>query len=179
MRSEPGTKSKWRPSVQTEFAARLRAGFGLWSSPERFMLFCRPESRVSQPAAARRKRNPMSKCSFAGALIGLLCAAAALWPALAAEGAGGPNFSANGWDGDGENEFTPPKSGPGPVTSDPAHPYVSNFVAARTGAKANWRVADVGNPILKPWVIEALKKANEDALAGKAMFTREALCWPT
>ena len=121
----------------------------------------------------------MSKCPFAGALIGLLCAGAALWPALAAEGTAVPNFSANGWDGDLKNEFTPPKSGPGPVTSDPAHPYVSNFEAVRTGAKANWRVADLNNPNLKPWVIEALKKANADALADKAMFTREARCWPT
>jgi hypothetical protein len=40
-------------------------------------------------------------------------------------------------------------------------------------------VADLSNPILKPWVIEALKKANADALGGKAMFTREARCWPT
>ena len=115
----------------------------------------------------------MSKIALAGALIGLLCAG----PALAAEPPV-PSF-AGGWDGDGENEFTPPKSGPGPVTSDPAHPYVSNFVAARTGAKANWRVADLNNPNLKPWVVEALKKANADSLAGKAMFTREARCWPT
>lgn len=121
----------------------------------------------------------MSKSCLAGALIGLLCAGNALWPALAAAGAPVPNFSANGWDGDGENEFTPPKSGPGPVTSDPAHPYVSNFAARRTGAQANWRVADLRNPNLKPWVVEALRKANEDALAGKAMFTREARCWPT
>jgi hypothetical protein len=119
----------------------------------------------------------MSKFAVAGALIGILCAAS--WPALATKGADVPNFSANGWDGDGENEFTPPKSGPGPVTSDPANPYVSNFEARRTGAKANWRVADLNNPNLKPWVIEALKKANADALGGKAMFTREARCWPT
>ncbi|HEV3371387.1 MAG TPA: hypothetical protein VG145_02485, partial [Xanthobacteraceae bacterium] len=73
----------------------------------------------------------MSKFALVGAIIGMLCAAP--WPALAAAGAGAgvPNFSANGWDGDGENEFTPPKSGPGPVTSDPAHPYVSNFEARR------------------------------------------------
>jgi hypothetical protein len=121
----------------------------------------------------------MSKCFLATALIGLVGAGLAHGPARAAEGAPVPAFSANGWDGDGENEFTAPKSGPGPVASDPAHPYVSNFVAARTGAKANWRVADLSNPNLKPWVVEALRKANADALAGKAMFTREARCWPT
>jgi hypothetical protein len=68
----------------------------------------------------------MSKIAWAGALIGLLCAG----PALAAGSAPVPDFS-GGWDGDGENEFTPPKSGPGPVTSDPAHHYVSNFEARR------------------------------------------------
>jgi hypothetical protein len=121
----------------------------------------------------------MSKIALAGALLGALFAGTALWPSLAAEGAAVPNFSANGWDGDGENEFTPPKTGPGPVTSDPAHHYVSNFEARRTGAQPNWRVADLNNPNLKPWVIEALKQANAQSLAGKAMFTREARCWPT
>jgi hypothetical protein len=121
----------------------------------------------------------MSKFPSAGLLIGLLCACAAFWPARADEGASIPALSANGWDGNGENEFTPPNSGPGPVTSDPVHPYVSNFRAVRTGEHANWRVADLSNPILKPWVVEALRKANADALSGKAMFTREARCWPT
>jgi hypothetical protein len=128
----------------------------------------------------------MARVAFAGVVTGLLWTAAALPPALAQPAAPTaaqgrvPDFAPNGfgWNGDGENEFTQPKSGPGPVTSDPAHPYVSNFVAARTGAAANWRVADLTNPILKPWVVEALRKQNEDALAGKAMFTREARCWP-
>jgi hypothetical protein len=112
-------------------------------------------------------------------LVALAGAAAALGSAAGADSNKVPALSANAWDGDGENEFTPPKSGPGPVTSDPAHPYVSNFEAARTGAQANWRVADLNNPNLKPWVIEALRQANADSLAGKAMFTREARCWPT
>jgi hypothetical protein len=120
----------------------------------------------------------MSKIALAGAMIGLLCAGPAAWPALAAGGAPVPDLSA-GWDGDGENEFTPPKTGPGPVTSDPAHHYVSNFEARRTGAQPNWRVADLNNPNLKPWVIEALRQANAESLAGKAMFTREARCLPT
>jgi hypothetical protein len=117
--------------------------------------------------------------SLIGTLAFLLGASIAPVPLLAADGV--PDFSSNntGWDGNGENEFIQPKSGPGPVTSDPAHPYVSNFQARRTGEQANWRVADLSNPNLKPWVIEALKQANADALAGKAMFTREARCWPT
>src|SRR6516225_1146465 len=98
----------------------------------------------------------MSTFARACMLVAAVCATL-LRPATGTEV---PALSATGWDGDGENEFTPPKSGPGPVTSDPTHPYVSN-------------------PILKPWVIEELRKANADALAGKAMFTREARCWPT
>jgi hypothetical protein len=118
----------------------------------------------------------MVRVARAGVLAGLICMAAA---SAALPGTSVPNLAAGGWDGDGENEFTPPASGPGPVTSDPAHHYVSNFEARRTGAAANWRVADLTNPNLKPWVIEALRQANADALAGKAMFTREARCWPT
>jgi len=121
----------------------------------------------------------------AGLTAGVICAAAALWTAFTAEAASNssaiPDFSSNntGWDGNGQNEFMPPRSGLGPVSDDPAHPYVSNFAARRTGQQPTWRVADLNNPNLKPWVVEALRKANADALAGKAMFTREARCWPT
>jgi hypothetical protein len=120
----------------------------------------------------------MSKVALTVAFV-LVCASAAREPATAADRV--PDLSSRNtvWDGMGENEFTPPSSGPGPVTSDLAHPYVSNFEAARTGKQPNFRIADLTNPILKPWVIEALRKANTDAFAGKAMFTREARCWPT
>jgi hypothetical protein len=122
----------------------------------------------------------MSKFATAGFVLLLLCSAGVPERAGAAEN-GVPDLSSNStaWNGNGENEFTPPKQGPGPVTSDPAHPYVSNFEAARTGKQPNFRIADLSNPILKPWVVEALRKANEDAFAGRAMFTREARCWPT
>jgi hypothetical protein len=105
-----------------------------------------------------------------------------LAPLRAADNAKVPDFSSNNaaWTSiGGDNEFTAPKSGIGPVKDDPAHPYVSNFRARRTGEQPNWRVADLNNPNLKPWVVESLRKANADALAGKAMFTREARCWAT
>jgi hypothetical protein len=113
---------------------------------------------------------------LAGVATGFLRAA----PALAAEAPKVPDFSANNvaWDGGGDNDFTAPKSGPGPVRSDPAHPYVSNFVAVRTGQQPNWRIADLTNPILKPWVVEALRKQNAESGA-RAMWTRESRCWPT
>ena len=125
----------------------------------------------------------MSKFSVVCISAMSVCAAAlGLASSHAADKTAIPDFSSNnaGWTSiGGDNEFTPPKSGIGPVKDDPAHPYVSNFRARRTGEQPNWRVADIDNPNLKPWVVDALRKANVDALSGKAMFTREARCWPT
>ena len=90
-----------------------------------------------------------------------------------------PDFDLGGvaWIGIG-NELEPPPEGPGPVTFDPAHPYVSNAEAARTGADANFRVADLTNPILRPWVVESLREQNEVALSGTAAFDQKTRCWP-
>jgi hypothetical protein len=91
-----------------------------------------------------------------------------------------PDFSSNnvGWQGIG-NDLNAPASGPGPVTFDPRHPYVSNAEAARTGKAPNFRVADLSNPILLPATREALRRQNEEALSGAVVFTRESRCWPT
>jgi hypothetical protein len=75
-------------------------------------------------------------------------------------------------------EFIPPPSGPGPVTYDKAHPYVDDGQARRDGKQPTFRVADLSNPILQPWVREALRKANERVLSGKAAFTPKERCWP-
>jgi hypothetical protein len=55
------------------------------------------------------------------------------------------------------DDFLPPLSGPGPVMSARDHPYVPNG----RGAQPTYRVADLSNPILRPWVIEKMKKAND------------------
>ena len=72
------------------------------------------------------------------------------------------------------DDFIPPASGPGPVMSDPAHPYVPNG----GGRQPTYRIADLTNPILKPWVIEKMKKANDDVLAGKVPYIARERCWP-
>jgi hypothetical protein len=77
------------------------------------------------------------------------------------------------------NDYTSPASGPGPVTDDPLHPYVNNEVSRVTGKQPSFRVANIDNPNLKPWVVEELKKANARALSGAAAYTREARCWAT
>jgi hypothetical protein len=41
-----------------------------------------------------------------------------------------------------------------PVTNDPAHPFVPNGV----GKQPTFRIADLSNPNLKPWVKERICK---------------------
>jgi hypothetical protein len=111
------------------------------------------------------------------ALAAVLHAVAAPWPALAAETGPIPNFapdSVTGWLKPPGDEFIAPPSGPGPVKFDPAHPYVSNAVARQETVK----IADLTNPILQPWVVEQMRKANAEVMAGKVGFTARARCWP-
>ena len=68
------------------------------------------------------------------------------------------------------DDFLPPASGPGPITFDKAHPYVPN---GRT-EQASFRVADLSNPILQPWTIPPMRRANEDVLKGKYAFTAKS-----
>ena len=73
------------------------------------------------------------------------------------------------------DDFLPPPSGPGPVVSDPNHPYSPN---QGTAGQAAFHVADLNNPILKPWAREQMKKSNDEVLAGKIPFTARERCWP-
>lgn len=74
-------------------------------------------------------------------------------------------------------EYAPPESGLGPVTYDHAHPVLARN-ANNVGAvvEAPLRLADLSNPNLKPWVIEHLKKANDELLGGKIRFASRASC---
>jgi len=116
---------------------------------------------------------------IAGALL-----AAGLWPAVS-DGAASMRLTAENlapdmataWvtgrlDGD---DFLPPESGPGPVVSDKAHPYIPNG----RGQAPTYRVADLSNPILKPSAVAEMKKANDAVLAGKVPFIARERCWPT
>ena len=119
--------------------------------------------------------------SFLSALsAGVLVCSASLGHAQQTPSTAIPDLSSNAaaWIGIG-NDLVPPPSGPGPVVSDKAHPYISNDLARRTGQQPNFRVADLSNPILQPWVVDALRRQNEEALSGKVVFTRESRCWPT
>ncbi len=72
------------------------------------------------------------------------------------------------------DDLLPPSSGPGPIASDPAHPYIPNFRSERP----TYRVSDLTNPILQPWAREQMRKSNAEVLAGKIPFRARERCWP-
>ena len=104
-------------------------------------------------------------------------AGAPIAPAVAQQEAP-PDFSSNnvGWVGlNGGGPFFEPVPGRlPPVTRDPAHPFVPNGV----GGQPTYRIADLSNPNLKPWVKEHMKKDNDEVLAGKVAFTAGSSCMP-
>jgi hypothetical protein len=123
-------------------------------------------------------------------MTGLVIAAAAsalICPA-SAQNQGIPDFAPDartGWLAgvpDGKTptgqDYLPPEMGPGPVTNDPAHPFVDDAAARRDGTQPTWRIADLNNPILLPWTRDALRKENERVLAGNPPFTPKERCWP-
>lgn len=101
-----------------------------------------------------------------------------LWPPSmeAAQDSGQiPNLggAGYGWFSVGD-DLLPPPSGPGPVLSDPAHPYQSNT----SGRQPTFRIADVSNSILPPWVIDQLTRNNRRVLSGSVPFNARERCWP-
>jgi hypothetical protein len=117
------------------------------------------------------------------AAAGLLWAGAAMWPALAAEADGSaaavPIFTPDsdaGWvpDRPTGDDFLPPLRGAGPVMSVKDRPYVPNGL----GRQPTYRIADLTNPILKPWAAAQMKKANDEVIAGKVPFITRERCWP-
>jgi hypothetical protein len=123
----------------------------------------------------------MTKMGSMGLLAGALSIAGA---ALAADGARDqkiPIFATTpntGWVLDHafgvDDLLPPPEGGPGPITFDKAHPYIPN----NFGPRSTYRVADLSNPILQEWLKPAMKKANDEVLAGKVPFRARERCWP-
>jgi hypothetical protein len=115
-----------------------------------------------------------TKIAF-GALLSLTVA---LCPALAQDAAkpGIPNFSAmtSAWLAMG-TDFRQVPGAPPMVTNDEAHPHFGN----QQGRQSSFRFADLNNPNLTDFAKQSLKKTNDEVLRGKAVFSREARCWPT
>src|SRR6266404_2594482 len=115
------------------------------------------------------------------ALLGsiLFCLMASTSMAPAQQQAAAPDFSSNfaGWVGlNGGGPFFEPVPGsrlPQPIVSDPAHPFVANGAG-----QPSFRIADLTNPNLMPWVKDTMKKDIDEVLAGKTAFTAQSSCWP-
>ena len=123
----------------------------------------------------------MFKLGSIGVVTGVICAAAGALAADALKNQVIPDFgptAKTGWVLDRsfgvDDLLPPPAGGPGPVTFDKAYPYVPNG----SGRPPTYRVADLSNPILQPWTIPSMKKANEEVLAGKVPFRARERCWP-
>jgi hypothetical protein len=124
-----------------------------------------------------RREKVLASAAFA-VLIGVVPVA----PAAAQQNAAPPDFSSNrfGWVGIGGGfgaggaVFSPVPGQLPPVVDDPAHPFVPNGV----NVQPTYRIADLSNPNLKPWVKEHMKKDNDEVLAGKIAFTARSSCMP-
>jgi hypothetical protein len=115
----------------------------------------------------------------AGVVLLAIIAVAPITPTAAQQNAAPPDFSSNnlGWVGlNGNGPFFEPVPSrlPGPLTQDPKYPFVPNGV----GGQPSYRIADLSNPNLKPWVKERMKKDNDEVLAGKIAFTAASSCMP-
>ena len=95
---------------------------------------------------------------LAGSILAGLTGAALIPLAVAQDKAVAPDFSSklSGWVGlNGGGPFFEPVPGsrmPGPIVSDPKYPFVPN--GAGFGVQPTYRIPDLTNPNLKPWVKE-------------------------
>ena len=119
----------------------------------------------------------MTKKSLLASIAAL--AAAGLVNGASAQNAGpanAPDFSSmtSAWLALG-TDFKEVPGTPAIVTNDDAHPHVGNG----GGKQSSFRFADLNNPNLTDFAKASLKKTNDEVLRGKAVFSREARCWPT
>ena len=102
--------------------------------------------------------------------VGLVAVAMGLCMAVAsaAETSSIPNFSSttDGWIAI-NSDFVAVPGSPKPVTFDPKYPFRRNDEPG----PATYRIADLNNPNLKPWVVAELKKWNDKVLASGELGT--------
>ena len=108
-------------------------------------------------------------------------AVAVMLPAAGSSTAAQPNSavpdftvsSDTAWNGIGGGELNPVPGSPKPVTQDPRYHYTPNGPV-----QASYRIADLTNPNLKAWVKDAMKKDNDEVLAGKIGYSPRSSCKP-
>src|SRR5947208_2909803 len=117
-------------------------------------------TRMETMRKSRRKRQLL----WLG-LVASLGLTAAVHEALAASAP--PDFSPTGqtaWVGIGIGALLPVPGSPKPVGQDPAYRYVPN---GTPGEQPTQRISDLGNPNLKEWAKDVMKKDNDEVLKGK------------
>lgn len=137
---------------------------------------------IKIPRRPQTRKRAMSRLPSVDLISGVLCAWALTAPAATADPANGqvPNFSSIDFPWFPATDFLPPPSGPGPVTQDKTNPPIIRRTANNVGdvEEGPLRLADLNNSNLKPWVVDHLKKANEESLAGKLRYASRASCRP-
>src|SRR5579863_4614209 len=109
-------------------------------------------------------------------LVAVLASTAGVQQAIAASSP--PVFSPTAqtaWVGIGIGALLPVAGSPKPVAQDPAYRYVPN---GTPGEQPTQRIGDISNPNLKQWAKDAMKKDNDEVLAGKFAFTARSSCKP-
>jgi hypothetical protein len=122
----------------------------------------------------------MSNARSIGFIAGLICAmTAAAFAAAQTARNPVPDFSTGHFPWVTKGDYLPPPSGLGPVTIDKAR-AVPVRIPNNNGdvVESELRVADLNNPNLKPWVVDHLRKINDEVLAGKIRYSARASCLP-
>jgi hypothetical protein len=91
-----------------------------------------------------------------------------------------PDFASGsaGWITPIAGDFMPVPGAPGPMKSDPAHPFLNNVEALARGVTPTYRIADLSNPNLKPGAKNAMRKDIDEVLAGKIAYSPSTSCEP-
>jgi len=120
--------------------------------------------------------SPSRQLLLAGAALAALVLSSPVGQVSAQQKASPPDFSSNQvrWVTANGGEFVAVPGSPAPLRQDPAHPFVGNG----QGKQPTYRIADLSNPNLKQWVKDAMKKDNDEVLAGKIAFTARQSCKP-
>jgi hypothetical protein len=115
-------------------------------------------------------RSGLSKpCIMGGIVLSLAWMASASGkPAQVPDLSGGEG----GWVHPRGTGFQPVPGSAPPVRQDPGHPYTP-------GRGTAYRIGDLSNPNLKPWVKDVMKKDTDEIDAGKVAFQSSSSCMPS
>jgi len=116
--------------------------------------------------------------TWASTRIALIVSAFVLPTEIASAQNAVPDFSSNnaGWTGMGGMTAMP--GTPPPTGQDPSRPLVGN-IGRQPGQQPTFPYADINNPNLTQFAKDGLRKVNQAADAGFAMYSRESRCWDT